>query len=248
MKPGNHRDWRRMTQEFAVAPRWTLLFVLCAGVALGLTGARSGALRRLTHQAHAAEVPTRAAAAATSSANGVAPSISIEPFAIADFDGDRRPDLAQVESGQGTSYRTQYWIQLQLTRAGPQLIGVIAPAGGLQLRVSDVNGDHAIDLVLSTAWLNRPVAILLNDGHGRFTAEKPSAFPGAFRSGPSQRVSQRTSPHGAASATQSRPGMYVEIASAQLVPQTRAHTALSSAILVSTRLLKHRGRAPPSLI
>ena len=101
-------------------------------------------------------------------------------FAIADFDGDRRPDVASIEAGQGTSGTTSYWIQLQLSAAGRQSIRLFAPAGGLRIEARDVNGDHAVDLVFTTAWLRQPVAILLNDGHGVFSRAEPTAFPGAF--------------------------------------------------------------------
>jgi hypothetical protein len=36
-------------------------------------------------------------------------------------------------------------------------------------------------LVLATAWFRRPVAILLNDGHGNFSQVEPTTFPGTFR-------------------------------------------------------------------
>jgi hypothetical protein len=112
-----------------------------------------------------------------------APIVSFGPgpqFAIADFDGDLHPDLAIVQGGQTTSGNTDYWIQLQLSKAGWQSIRLVGPAGGLQVEARDVNGDHAVDLVLTTAWLRQPVAIFLNDGHGSFSRVEPSAFPGAF--------------------------------------------------------------------
>jgi hypothetical protein len=103
-------------------------------------------------------------------------------FAIADFDGDRRPDLARVQAGAASdaSGTADYSIQLQLTAAGPESIQFLAPAGGLEIEARDVNGDHAIDLVLTTAWFKHPVAIFINDGHGSFSRAEPAAFPGAF--------------------------------------------------------------------
>ncbi len=101
-------------------------------------------------------------------------------FAIADLDGDRRPDLAYVETGQSDVSKTDYWIRLQVTAGQGQRILVVAPTGGLQIVARDVNGDHALDLVLTSPWLEQPVAILLNDGHGMFSAVDPAAFPAAF--------------------------------------------------------------------
>jgi hypothetical protein len=102
-------------------------------------------------------------------------------FAVADFDGDHRPDLVGVQTGQSNVARTKYWIQLQLSAAGHQTISLIAPSGGLQIAARDVNGDQIPDLILTTTWLGQPVAIFINDGHGTFTRAEPSAFPEAFR-------------------------------------------------------------------
>jgi hypothetical protein len=101
-------------------------------------------------------------------------------FAIADFDGDRRPDLATVQVGQDSARDTHYWIAVQLSGGSRQILGITAPTGGLRITSSDVNGDSFLDVVVTTAWSNRPVAILLNDGQGNFRTSRPSAFPGAF--------------------------------------------------------------------
>src|SRR5580700_7083349 len=102
-------------------------------------------------------------------------------FAIADFDGDRKPDLATVEIQKGgSSSSMQYSIRLQLTAGAAQVFGVIAPAGGLQIVARDVNGDDALDVLVSTAWQHQQVAVLLNDGHGKFTLADAGAFPTAF--------------------------------------------------------------------
>ena len=61
-----------------------------------------------------------------------------------------------------------------------QTIGVNAPVGGLEIASRDVNGDNIIDLVVSTAWLKSPVAVLVNDGHGNFTIRDPAAFSSAL--------------------------------------------------------------------
>jgi hypothetical protein len=112
------------------------------------------------------------------SATSVGPGLQ---FTVADFDGDHRPDLVGVQTGQGNSARTKYWIQLQLSAAGQQTISLVGPSGGLQIAARDVNGDQIPDLILSTTWLGQPVAIFINDGHGTFTRVATSAFPEAFR-------------------------------------------------------------------
>jgi hypothetical protein len=99
-------------------------------------------------------------------------------FAIGDFDGDSRPDLATVQSGLDRS-GTRYWISLEFGTGSRDSIGLIAPSGGLHITSRDVNGDHFLDLVVSTAWQHHPVAVLLNDGHGNFTLRDPALFPRA---------------------------------------------------------------------
>src|SRR5208282_1657662 len=74
------------------------------------------------------------------------------PFAIADFDGDLRPDTASIQTGANVSGSADYWIELRLSSAGRQSIQLTAPAGGLLIEARDVNGDHTIDLVLATVW------------------------------------------------------------------------------------------------
>jgi hypothetical protein len=110
-------------------------------------------------------------------------------FAIADFDGDSRPDLATVHAGVSNSWDTHYWIAFQLSGGSRQTLGITAPTGGLQITSRDVNGDSFLDVVVTTAWTNRPVAILLNDGQGNFSASSPSAFPEAFSTSERSQVS-----------------------------------------------------------
>src|ERR1700730_19334768 len=107
---------------------------------------------------------------------GIVPQVTIE-----EFDGDSRPDIAIVSEGRSGSADDHYRIRFQLSRGGSQNIDLTAPVGGLDISSRDVNGDDFLDLVVTTAATNRPVAVLLNDGAGTFTASDPSAFPGAFR-------------------------------------------------------------------
>ena len=101
-------------------------------------------------------------------------------FAIADFDGDSRPDLASVHVGQISARITHYWIAFHLSGGPGQTVGITAPTGGLQITSRDVNGDTFPDVIVTTSWTNKPVAILLNDGLGNFTAATPAEFQSAF--------------------------------------------------------------------
>jgi hypothetical protein len=130
-----------------------------------------------------AAVACQADAAANSTRHSQASAPGINSyFAIADFDGDQKPDLATIEVQKGSSSRTtQYSIRFQLTAGIAQVFGVIAPSGGLQIVARDVNGDNALDLLVTTALQHKQVAVLLNDGHGKFRLADASEFPAAIQ-------------------------------------------------------------------
>lgn len=102
-------------------------------------------------------------------------------FAISDFDGDSRPDLASVEVGTSDSDSSSYRIDFRLANGAAHALNLAAPRGGLELVSRDVNGDNYPDVIVTTLWTKQPVAILLNDGAGNFTRTDPSLFRNAFR-------------------------------------------------------------------
>jgi hypothetical protein len=130
-----------------------------------------------------AAVACRADAGTNSTRHSKASVLGINSyFAIADFDGDQKPDLATIEVLKGSSSRTtQYSIRFQLTAGIAQVFGVTAPSGGLQIVARDVNGDNALDVLVTTSLQHEQVAVLLNDGHGKFRLADASEFPAAFQ-------------------------------------------------------------------
>jgi hypothetical protein len=170
------------------------------------------------------------------------------PLAIGDFDGDRRPDLAGVQVGQSDLSQTDYWIQLQLSAAGRQTIRVVASSGGLQIAARDVNGDNAPDLVLTTAWSNQPVAILLNDGHGTFSRADPTSFPEAFSDANTgwsvgdneQLIGSAGAPPQAPAVACGVPGRLLNIRA-----QTGGLPSSKPVFIGDVSLGSHLGRAPP---
>jgi hypothetical protein len=177
--------------------------------------------------------------------------LAMSQFAIADFDGDSRPDLATVQVGPNYSSDTRYWILFRLSTGLPQSVGVTAPAGGLQLASRDVNGDSFLDVVVTTAWTNLPVVVLLNDGRGNFIRSDPSAFQGAFWTSETSWTSTTDEIRDAAAVLLPRyPSGDCEESSSTsatrnltwlLVPSTSCFSVLSRAV-------SFLGRAPPSLL
>lgn len=172
-------------------------------------------------------------------------------FAIADFDGDNRPDLATIQIGHSSSWDTHYWIAFQLSGGSRQTLGITAPTGGLQITSRDVNGDNFPDIVVTTAWTYRPVAVLLNDGRGKFSASSPSAFPGAFSTSEKSRLSTKDEIQEATAVLLSRyrTGNCSEV-SWFLAPQSAAGLLVpwgprGSAL---TSVVSFLGRAPPSFV
>jgi hypothetical protein len=170
--------------------------------------------------------------------------------AIADFDGDHRLDLASIQTARDSCGGGAYWIQFQLSTAGRQSIQLVAPPGGLRIEARDVNGDHAVDLVFTTAWFRQPVAILLNDGHGSFSRAEPTAFPGVFSETKTNWASgRRVSPAAVGLPPPSR-------ARADKAEKDPLHQRSSAGLVLSsvppfpadTFLFSTAGRAPPSAV
>lgn len=189
-----------------------------------------------------------AATAAAADPNSVIAAIGpAQSFAIGDFDGDGHPEIASVEAGTTVSYFTNYWIRLHLSTSNQQSIQVTAPAGGLLIEARDVNnGNHFIDLVLTTAWSGQPVAILINDGRGKFSRVEPTAYPEAFTE-PTRNWVQS---HPAASAfgipAQPRPGIgSEEWAVSGVRPRVGSLSFCSSRFVPHSLPISHAGRAPP---
>jgi hypothetical protein len=187
-------------------------------------------------------------AAAAEAGNATAAPVGSGPqLAISDFDGDLQPDLVRVQAGATTSGSTDYWIQLQLSAAGRQSIRLVAPAGGLLIEARDVNGDHAVDLILSTS-LRQPVAIFLNDGHGSFSRVAPSAFPRAYRNPLTNWASASDQSTNAVGVPpQSRPGILRAAKTlANIRPRADSISHADAGFAVDSSLVSHAARAPPA--
>lgn len=120
------------------------------------------------------EYPLVGGSARVSAVSGV-------PFAVADFDGDWKPDLAIVETASLHQTDANYSIHLQFSTAANISFLVSAPDGGIRVAARDINGDNLPDLIVSSVSDERIVAILVNHGNGVFSKAEPASFEGLGR-------------------------------------------------------------------
>lgn len=174
----------------------------------------------------------------------------VAQFTIADFDGDRRPDLAVVEAGPDGVRDSLYWISFRLSSGVSQSLGVTAPRGGLQISSQDVNSDGFLDVVVTTLWTNRPIAVLLNDGRGNFHLSEPSSFPEAFTTSKNSCAVYSAEAGDASSCVLSVTGRsdFLCLASAGLPSNTsRFWSSRASGNSPYGAVVSFSGRAPPAL-
>jgi hypothetical protein len=95
------------------------------------------------------------------------------------LDGDHRPDLANsIPAGvdvQGFQYRVEF--QLSSGWASEAFTVSTSNRLGLNIVPRDVDGDHDLDLVITSGALRQPVGIWLNDGKGGFSQTDASLYP-----------------------------------------------------------------------
>jgi len=103
--------------------------------------------------------------------------------AIADLDGDQIPDVASGTNLGRTAQGYFYRIDLDLTHNSQvKAFNIYSnEPNGLDVRAIDVDGDHDLDLVITSRILQQPIGIWLNDGEGNFTRGDEDQYAGAFR-------------------------------------------------------------------
>jgi hypothetical protein len=172
-------------------------------------------------------------------------------FVFADLDGDRIPDLALIETQRQRSLDSDYAIHVKLSAGAESAIGVSGPSGGLRVVVRDVNGDSNLDLIVTADLDAGFIKVLLNDGHGNFSAVAPTEFlrkenqtqvavrpPAELESNPCT-IATICFPHGQTDVQRSA---LDQLLSTEACSQSSVRPALRRAALL------HFGRSPPAAV
>jgi hypothetical protein len=109
----------------------------------------------------------------------VAAAASQTTWAVADFDGDRKPDLVSVTEPSASD---------PVIHFGSLESGAFTAASGLpthRLRARDLDGDSDRDIVLETL-ASVPVAVWINDGSGHFKRGNLDEFRSQLSNGDSR--------------------------------------------------------------
>lgn len=99
-----------------------------------------------------------------------------------DLDGDRLPDSIRYSLKGSDGVGFLYTVEFDMSaRTHSASIGVHAgDAWGLQIVARDVDGDHDLDLVVTSGSHGQAVDVWLNDGRGGFTSGGVKAFPASI--------------------------------------------------------------------
>jgi hypothetical protein len=100
------------------------------------------------------------------------------PWTLARLDKDSRLDTAisRVEGRNAEGYL--YRIDLTLSsgaRVGSFIVAVDS-RWGINITPRDVDGDHDLDLVITTRFSRQPVGVWINDGNGTFAEGDPDDY------------------------------------------------------------------------
>ena len=189
--------------------------------------------------AHAQEVPWHEPRA---TANGD------ESRRATDIDGDRVLDIATVVEQPSARY-ARYTVQLQLASGAEESIAVVAPPGGLQLKMLDMTGDNvANDLILIPTLVRWPLTVLLNDGHDHYTVAITGHLPYRVGSGEERASSSQHVQSIAALLSSAFESNCLANVRTLFSPQMDSKLLFSTALSVAEHLsfLSSAGRAPPA--
>jgi hypothetical protein len=97
---------------------------------------------------------------------------------IGDFDGDNRADIVYASPQGRVNGTYRYHVEVHLSAQSGATFDVNSgAAGGLNISTRDIDGDHDLDLVITSAFGGERVGVWINDGHGGFTQGVAESYP-----------------------------------------------------------------------
>jgi hypothetical protein len=120
--------------------------------------------------------------------------------AVADLDGDHIPDIASGVNTGRTSAGYHYRVDVDLTGDATQksFFSVFSEEpNGLNIQAIDVDGDHDLDLVITSRLSRRPIGVWINDGTGSFTPGNLDDYPASVWQTPHSIDSPQSAPQNA---------------------------------------------------
>jgi FG-GAP repeat len=138
---------------------------------------------------HGQASSTPVAAPASHSASASLPAFRLGtaagPFgwstAIGDFNSDGTPDIAIADRVSRPMGGSAYRIQFSVSGLAPKTFAFRSDQDALTVRVSDIDHDNDLDVVLSGALSHEIVGVWLNDGRGGFEAADIRHFASELR-------------------------------------------------------------------
>ncbi|MEP7307862.1 MAG: FG-GAP repeat protein [Acidobacteriota bacterium] len=108
-----------------------------------------------------------------------------QPFgwstAVGDFNTDGTPDLVIADHTSRRDGLYAYQIQFSVSGLDPRNFAFESPQDAISVRISDVDHDDDLDVVVNSAASREVVGIWLNDGHGRFRSADVRRFASETR-------------------------------------------------------------------
>src|SRR5712692_1122134 len=108
--------------------------------------------------------------------------VAAPPLVIADLDGDHTLDFAIGSRSGNSTAGFLYRIDLGLSGSAEASSFTVFDRQGTGLNVStvDLDGDHDLDLVITSQPFHRPVGVWINDGTGKFERGDSSRYPASI--------------------------------------------------------------------
>ncbi len=111
-----------------------------------------------------------------------APAPASAVWSFTDLDGDLSPDMVRSTmvgpEARGFAYTVEF--QMSAGRLSKPIRVHARDVWGLQIVPRDVDGDHDLDLVVTTGAYAHAVGVWLNDGKGGFTSAGILQFPASI--------------------------------------------------------------------